>query len=984
MTIDTNAIWRALGSFFDLFPAEERIYWSTFWEAFADITSDLWGVAFQVDRAKSLFATSPTFERRWVLAKITNLTEDAQVTFQVSSLRQDSGGRWILRGFVPRELRSFKAADLPPQGSIRIGVDIIDYLSVNVSTVIGGVYDGFIEEATFVLASQPPHEYADSPDFNDAFDPSTANLKIRVPHIGGETFVDAVLIDPTQPVIVNPAGTLVLGSSGVNQEQVDYTSVAIIGDRYLFTLATSWQAPATGPQELAFAHPVNEYLTVFRHDAEKWTQRRSGPARVQAQGEIRLALDNQPVDGTTTAELMGHVELRDNVDFDVAVVVDLRTWPAMGATAAVARRRAGARLRVAASTYFVGVDLRRDALGVQSHVIIGGVETALSDTIVSSPPSIFEARFVRTGAVLECQFKNVDTGELTVLDSVPITGERATIELSATDIGVDTNGAVVVFDEVVRRTGEIAGSQRLEEYFVATTHFPYTYDLDQKLSSATALIDRPRVRTETLAVISDITDPATTSIKAVASDTDFQSDGVPDAGVITINGKAAIYDSYTRRDDVFEFFVRGKFDPDLFPIATGTLLTVSTRQLAPDTDFELPGDGTVSLRVLPTRDRMWAPMAQVDIGHVQASFGRLVDLDADDSTLAYLRRVQGVWFALMNGPAIRNVHSGLQLTMGLPVAQIDGTVTEIRDEFDALGQITRRVAVVANESNAVEHDLDPRLSNVITWAVAVGQQVDRYQPLTNGVEVLDFFTDPLWHERFVGVQDVERFNSFGVFVAIEAINPDASINDALRFALRIKPTYTKLFMRFLLTSGNEDLSNDLDDDVFAAHIPHLCEDMSFVEGQVPGDPLQILRLGEGHKLGQGKKLGGTGLWHVLTLGIYDVVDVLTADGSATAASTTFATAGGYTFTTADVGRVVHIEGLSDRKIMEILSASSVRVSAPFPATITATDWQLRDYLSLGEGLKLGTFNAFVCPPGDENLPVETVEPEQIVSMSMTP
>jgi hypothetical protein len=459
---------------------------------------------------------------------------------------------------------------------------------------------------------------------------------------------------------------------------------------------------------------------------------------------------------------------------------------------------------------------------------------------------------------------------------------------------------------------------------------------------------------------------------------------VPASGVLTLGGKKAVYDSVSRDDQVYAFTIRGKLDPDLFPIAAGTTFTASTSRLLPGDDFTLPGDGTINLRQLPTRDRMWAPVAQVDARHVQNTFGALVRLDADISTEAYLRRVQGVWFALMDGPFLRNVYSGLQLTMGLPVARTAGTVTELRDEYDALGKLTRRVAVIGNDRQSIEHDLDPGVGPSIDWSVHVGDTVETFERLTTGVEVADFQSDPLWYKRFPGVSELQRFNSFGVFLDTDVLNADSDINSAIRFALRIKPKHTQLFMRFLLTSGNENLSEEIDDDVFACQVPSLGEDMTFDEGEVPADPNRILHLGQGHKLGQHKHLGVTGNFHTMTIGTYTSIGHFTGDGATTGGSQTFTSAGAHSFTSEDIGRLVVVGDLEARQIQGVTSSTQVIVSAPFPQTATGLAWELRDYLVLGAGFHLGTINAFSVPPGDENLPTEMLWTQQVVSMSMKP
>lgn len=898
--IDTDAIWLALGDFYDLFPDDERVYWITFWEAYADVVADLWGYGLQIDRAKSLFSTSPTFERREVRLQLTDEREVSFPTFRISSLKQNGSGQWVLRGFVPRELRSFTAQDVPDTGVINIGVDRLAYLSANSSTVSGGVYDGYVREVTFVLAEEPPHDYGDDPDFNDDFARDPVTLKFRIDQAAGSTTVDAVLVDTTA-VTVNPTGRLRLGSAGVNAEIVDYESVTVIGDRYVFTLAGSWQSPDVAAEELDYDHFAEELLTVERYDNDRWSQTTSGRSRVVGSGNALFIIDQQPSAAAANATLSGQYQLQDNVDFDVSVAVSMDTWE--DPVALSSSKSAFARINIAGTSYVVGVKTARDGAGAYASSAVFGPPAAPSELVLGttlSLPYAFEARFKRLGSQLEMQFRPTDDDEFTLLGTVSVPGSRATLDLVVDDPDSESVSQVA-FDEVVRRAGDVVGNTRLEEFFTASDMFPYTYDIDVNVVSAPVLQDRPRPRVESMVTALDVSDAGATTVATVAADADvFELEGVPDSGVLDFGDgyEDARYESFTENAGLLTFTLVDKIDPSLLPMAAGTSVTASPSVLEQGVDFEFNGgEQTLSMARRPTRAAMWAPVAFVDERHVQDSYGVLVDLDADVSTETYLNRVRGTWFALMNGPTIDNVRSGVHLAMGLPAAKTTGTVTELVDERDSLGRLTRRYAVVVGEDGAFTHDLNPSLYPFIDWEIEVSASVTKFQPLTNGVEVLDELVDDLWYQRFPGVADIERFNSFGVFVALEAISADSDVYDALRFALRVKPTYTKLFFRYLLTSGNEDLSNELEDDLFIASVPELCEDMTFDEGDVPiNDPYQILRLGDGHKLGQGKTLGGTGQWHARTLGTYTERE-FTGDGSITSGTGTFTSAGGHDFTT---------------------------------------------------------------------------------------
>jgi hypothetical protein len=965
--IDTDLIWRALGDFWDLFPVEDRVYWNTFWQAYSDIVADLWGHSLQADRAKSLFATSPTFERRSTLIVFSNLRQSRQLKFSLSVVR-NSNGTWVVRGFVPREFRDFKGNELPASGILRIGVDTLAYTSVNVDVVPSGIYAGYVQEAVFTLAAEPPHDYADSLEINDDFNRAPGTLEMRVNHVGGETTVDTVLLSPNDVVDVNPSGRLILGVTGVNREVLEYQSFSRVGDRYVFSLVPG--------QSVDNTHVQGEYLRVNSYDPQAWTQYLSGGAWWHADNAAVASLDDSSAGSAT---LVSRRDLAANSDFDVSVALELETWsPVSGADGA---RRAAARLVIGGSRYVIGVETRRVG-GVNSEGLVYSTSGPEAFS-VSALPSSFQARFARTGNDLEMLFKGQGDSDWRLLSKVTVSGLPATLELDARRSGLDVGG-VVRFDEVIRRSGAAVGSRRLEDSFTASTSLPYSYDCDQTVSSAPQLLDRPQVRSESLSTAEDVVDGSQIFIRCLPSP-GFSANGLPDTGVLRVSGKTVVYDRVALVRGVYEFQLRQKLDPDIVPLPSGTSVTASTRELLEGSDYAFDGLGHVSFRDLPTRDRMWAPLCQIDYRHVQETFGVLVDAYSDVSTPSYLARVQGTWFALTAGPAIANVKSGLQLAMGLPVALADGTVTSITETRDALGRLVSRSLIVADDNgNEYVSELRSDLP-LLNWTVGVGSRVSRFQPLSDGIEVLDFQSDPLWHQRFTGVNEMERWNSFGVFVALEALSSGGSVEDAIRFALRIKPTYTKLFIRFLLsTSGREYL--DPQDDQLFAQVPELCDEVAFPYGEPPDDPAQILRLGEGHKLGQAKTLGGLGLWKFLGLGEQVLVGDQSADGS-WAPGTTFTSAGGWTFTAADIGHVVRIASgpeAGDWKITAVLSPTQVTVLHAFTTTASAQDWRLIDILSLAEGATLGIIRAFHCHPGPVNRGSEEVESQQVITISSPP
>lgn len=250
---------------------------------------------------------------------------------------------------------------------------------------------------------------------------------------------------------------------------------------------------------------------------------------------------------------------------------------------------------------------------------------------------------------------------------------------------------------------------------------------------------------------------------------------------------------------------------------------------------------------------MWATVAQEDQRHVQKLYGPLVGMDSEVSTDAYLRRVQGAWYALMSGPAVDNAHIGVHLCIGLPAAQISGVVKRTYTNHDVLGEVTERGMVILGDKGAVTHRLNPKLQGV-NWAFSPGEFVEQFTPLTDGVQIWDHDKDNEWPSRF-GLDPLspERFNAFGILVDMNTLNEDTALDDAIRFALRIKPTTAKLYFHLLLTAGNEIMN--VDDDGLIDDLVGICEDISFDEGAGLLPEQAPLRMGDGHRMGHGKYMG---------------------------------------------------------------------------------------------------------------------------------
>ncbi len=199
--------------------------------------------------------------------------------------------------------------------------------------------------------------------------------------------------------------------------------------------------------------------------------------------------------------------------------------------------------------------------------------------------------------------------------------------------------------------------------------------------------------------------------------------------------------------------------------------------------------------------RLWAEYTYLDNRPtIEANFGIPVGLTVDQlgdlpDNVDYLSAVRGLWYAFFNGPTLRNLRVGTQILLGLPFAEEEGTIEEIRTDFSSTsGRILIRdkanTALV--RSYQFPRSLDLELNPDTQERYKVGDVVARFAPLVEGAEVIDYVKDADWFKGLLnqGVFfEVEKFHKFIVRVNEAAF----SLNTLLfvrNFILKIKPNYT--------------------------------------------------------------------------------------------------------------------------------------------------------------------------------------------------
>jgi len=212
-------------------------------------------------------------------------------------------------------------------------------------------------------------------------------------------------------------------------------------------------------------------------------------------------------------------------------------------------------------------------------------------------------------------------------------------------------------------------------------------------------------------------------------------------------------------------------------------------------------------------DRLWAEYTYIDNeAMIEANFGAAIGLTRDKvpDTVDYLSAVRGIWYALYNGPTLRNLRIALQIFLGLPFAEETGAIVELRTDF--LSQKGRILIRDAENAEIVRSYTYPRILDVETnpdtsLPYAVGDTVEQFAPLVTGAEVIDWVKDPTWFEGLInqGVfYEVQKYHSFLVRVDSQAFSLQALLF-AQQFIRNVKPVYTDpLYVVNFKVSGDGD------------------------------------------------------------------------------------------------------------------------------------------------------------------------------------
>lgn len=217
---------------------------------------------------------------------------------------------------------------------------------------------------------------------------------------------------------------------------------------------------------------------------------------------------------------------------------------------------------------------------------------------------------------------------------------------------------------------------------------------------------------------------------------------------------------------------------------------------------------------------LWAETTYLDNRPtIEANFGLPVNFTLDKleglgNSVDYLSAVRGLWYSYFNGPRVGVLRSGAQILLGLPFAEEDGTIEEIRTDYSPN---TARILVRDNQTTQVVRSYAyPRVLSLETnpktgASYAVGDSVAQFAPLVKGVEFLDYVSDKTWIDNYVaggGASSLQRFFRFLMRVDYGAFNL-AALMFVREFVLKVKPTYT--YPIFAVLFNTDDTTIDVSD-----------------------------------------------------------------------------------------------------------------------------------------------------------------------------
>lgn len=263
--------------------------------------------------------------------------------------------------------------------------------------------------------------------------------------------------------------------------------------------------------------------------------------------------------------------------------------------------------------------------------------------------------------------------------------------------------------------------------------------------------------------------------------------------------------------------------------------------------------GTFSVTA-PAPDRLWAEVTFLDNSEViEDNFGMMVSFSEEDlssrntSSTTYREAVLGLMYAWANGPKEGNIRLGVQILLGLPVADVRGQILDIKEDYSldpdtglpSLGRIlvedldddgvgTGLVRIYffppLNADDVVDFaGLETNPATGETYKV--GDTVERFAALSKGVVVSDYVNDPDWwkgeYHQGASSAELQKYHRWSLRASIDVVNPD-DLDLAAQFVKVFDPAWVDVVAKMvkpltddmeiqdtLYTHGKQYLTDDI-------------------------------------------------------------------------------------------------------------------------------------------------------------------------------
>lgn len=143
--------------------------------------------------------------------------------------------------------------------------------------------------------------------------------------------------------------------------------------------------------------------------------------------------------------------------------------------------------------------------------------------------------------------------------------------------------------------------------------------------------------------------------------------------------------------------------------------------------------------------QMWAETTRLNKETPYRNFGVLIDFYRSNSE-EYRLALQGLWYAFWTGSTPGNLQRGLHILLGLPYARKAGTVLRLDTDLGEIDLVDKRGQVIT-------YYIPDGLESLFER----GDEVERFQKLTTGVEIVDRNNDPGFVELRLGRSGIQRF-----------------------------------------------------------------------------------------------------------------------------------------------------------------------------------------------------------------------------------